>query len=346
MSEVVSDSSRPALAKSFTVAGRSVRIEAEDEWGLSLFERQFSATHFQPLPSDTDPARDAVITVFGEGSAPPPVPAGLETFEVALGGLCHTDGHTSILHTDDSIIRTGGDAFGGVEVWVGSTPRARELGALSRVVSAAMMTALRRCGLFEIHGAGVVEPSSGVGVLLVGPGGSGKSTLAAQLAAEGWGYLSDDSLLACANGTSVETHALRRHFAVTEPTLAAGGLAGLDPEQTEPLPLAPLKRAFEPQTVFPDRFLGACRPEALFFPVVTLEPESRTEPLPQFEAMSRLMKLYPWACYDRATAREHLDVLTRLVRQCESYELRAGRDLFGDAPRTARFISARLRGSR
>ena len=206
------------------------------------------------------------------------------------------------------------------------------------------MTALRRCGLFELHGAGLVEPESGGGLLFVGPSGSGKSTLATQLASAGWRYLSDDSVLLHARGPRVEALALRRQFAVTEPTVAAGLLGGFEELLHEPAPFDPLKRRFEPQEVFPEGFSESCDPRAVFFPVVTHEPGSSSRRLSQAETMRGLIRMCPWACYDRGAAAEHLSVLAALARQAAGFELRAGTDLLGGADYAAGFVRAAARG--
>jgi hypothetical protein len=202
----------------------------------------------------------------------------------------------------------------------------------------ASMTALRRCGLFELHAAGVVEPETGGGFLVVGPSGSGKSTLATQLASAGWRYLSDDSLLLRGSAELVEACALRREFAVTEQTVAAGVLEGFEELLKEPVPFDPLKRRFKPHAVFPRGFSESCAPRVLLFPLITNVPESRALRLTQAETMRRLLRMCPWACYDRPAAATHLGLLARLARQAAGFELRAGLDLLGDAEYSSRYL--------
>jgi hypothetical protein len=333
-------SERPALANSYTVAGRSVFITADDSWSAELFERHFAGWHFSRTVQALPPEASATISV--RVAPPPAIPDGLEVFEIASGGLCHTDGQVYYFENDGSIIRVGADGAPLVEVWVGENPSARRGAALARLVFNASMAAARRCGLFELHGASVVEPSKRAGVLFVGPSGSGKSTLTTQLAFAGWGYLSDDSLLLCSQGRVVEAHALRRAFSVAEPTINAAGLADFGNVLTEPLPFDPLKRRFDPRALFPEGFAESCVPAALFFPVVTGERLSRTEPLARTEVMALLLRMCPWACYDRPAAHEHLQVLSRLAQRCVAHRLLAGRDLFGNAGLTAEFIAARV----
>jgi hypothetical protein len=303
-------------------------VEAEDPESAELFRRFFAGWHFAHLEGMARPDPDATIRV--NTGAPPRAPAGLDSFETAGGGFCRTDGRTYIFERDGSAVRAVGGRRG-VEVWVGGGPASRERSALARLVFEASMVALRRCGLFELHAAGVVEPETGGGFLVVGPSGSGKSTLATQLASAGWRYLSDDALLLRGAGELVEACALRREFAVTEQTVAAGVLEGFEELLKEPVPFDPLKRRFKPHAIFPEGFSESCVPRALLFPVITNEPASRARRLTQTETMRGLLRMCPWACYDRPAAVTHLGLLARLARQAAGFDLQAGRDLLGDA---------------
>jgi hypothetical protein len=87
--------------------------------------------------------------------------------------------------------------------------------------------------------------------------------------------------------------------------------------------------------VFPRGFAESCRPDFIFFPLVSGEGETRINPMGKAEAMVRLLKLYPWAGFD-AAARTYLGFLERLLRQARCYVLSAGRDVLADpdfAPR-------------
>jgi hypothetical protein len=142
----------------------------------------------------------------------------------------------------------------------------------------------------------------------------------------------------------VEAWALRRAFAVTEPTFSASGLTRPESVEMNPVPFDPLKRRFEPQTLFPGGFIESCAPRALFFPVVTHEPSTRAEHLSQSATMARLLRMCPWSCYDRPVAREHLGLLSQLSRSCVAFDLFAGRDLMDNAAHTAALLAALMRG--
>src|SRR5437764_12684429 len=79
---------RPALAYSYAVAGRRVCVEVDETWAAELFDRHFSAWHFQRARDAAAPS--ATIRVFD--SSPPPLPFGLESFELTSAGRCHPDG--------------------------------------------------------------------------------------------------------------------------------------------------------------------------------------------------------------------------------------------------------------
>jgi hypothetical protein len=327
---------RPAFAETYAVAGRFICVETEDRESALLFRRYFGGWHVSTSESAGRAKADATIAVMS--GRVPDSPKSFEAFETAAGGICRTDGRTYFLESDGSVVRVRAESPGRVEVWVGSHPASRERAALARLIFDASMTALRRCGLFELHGAGLIEPLTGTGLLIIGPSGSGKSTLTTQLARAGWNYLSDDSLLLRDGGAHVLAHALRRVFAVTEPTVAAGLLDGFEELLTEPAPFDPLKRRFEPQEVFPQRFAESCVPRAIFFPVITQKTSSHARSLSQAETMRRLLRMCPWACYDRHAAKAHLGMLARLARQAEGFELLSGSDLIGDGAHVSSFM--------
>ncbi|HKG15378.1 MAG TPA: hypothetical protein VKB12_18810 [Pyrinomonadaceae bacterium] len=335
---------RPAFADSYAVAGRSICVEARDEPAAEAFRRYFEGWHVEKLTRAPTHEASARIVLHTNGE-PPRAPHSFEAFEVAGGGVCRTDGRTYFFDLDGSVVRVGSESPALVEVWVGSGREANDAAASARLVFNASMTAMRRCGLYELHAAGAVEPETGAGLLFVGPSGSGKSTAATQLAAAGWQYLSDDTLLLCDAGERVEARALRRVFAVSKPTTATRALAGREELLSAPAPFDPDKMRFEPESIFPSGFRESCVPRHIFFPVLTREPESGTRGLSQAEAMARLIRMCPWAGYDRPSARAHLGVLARLARQAESHELRAGTDLLGDPAHASDFFGARVRGA-
>ena len=331
---------RPVFADLYAVAGRFISIEAEDGQLAELFRHYFAGWHVTPVPGNNSIQPDVIIRVTADGDLPQPR-ADLESFEATEGGVCRTDASSYYFTRNESAVRAVSSEPPCIEVWVGNSAADRERAALARLIFNASMTALRRCGLFELHAAGVVSPT-GTGVLIIGPSGSGKSTLATQLTSAGWRYLSDDSLLLYQKDEQIEAQALRRVFALSVETFSAGRIENLDALELETVPLDPLKKRFEPRAVFPDRFVESCRPASLVFSRLTREAGSSALSLSRSETMARLIRMCPWACYDKPAAPEHLNLLAALARQARGHELLAGTDLFGDAEYASNYLRSQL----
>jgi hypothetical protein len=329
--------SRPAAPTFYEVAGRLLCVEAPDAADAVAVAGYFRDWYLTPAPTAPAAEPDAIININPAGEPPPP-PRGLESFRINQTDHCFTDGREYHLEIEGSRVRFGPGRARAVEVWPGEGAR---LGppALSQTVFNAFSAAMRRCGLFELHSAGVVEPLTGRCALVAGASGSGKSTLTLQLAAAGWGYLSDDVLLLSERAGRAEARPLRRVFAATETTVEAAGLGGRADGLLRP---ANLKLRFAPQAFFPGGLVESAQPEAIFFPVVTHEPESDAREITGAEALVRLLRMCPWACYDRPTSAAYLRVLSLLAKQCRAYELRAGTDLLADPRHAARLLAARL----
>jgi hypothetical protein len=227
-------------------------------------------------------------------------------------------------------------------VWLGTSAHARHRVAVINTLSYAVQAALRLGKLYVLHAAGVVEPSTGTGMIIVGNSNSGKSSLTIRLAGAGWHYLSDDMLVLAEENGLIDAWALRRIFSVSSASLANSNLSGLDAALGATVNSDPSKRKLEPRIMFPDRFVESCRPRVLLFPTLTGEAESRVEKLSSGEAMTRLIRQCPWASYDAGTAREHLRVLGLLAKQSNSYTLDAGLDLLEDSKRAPQLLASCL----
>jgi hypothetical protein len=229
-----------------------------------------------------------------------------------------------------------------VTVWL-KQPLAPENPVLPQIVSHALSAALRRCGVFELHSGAAINPATGKSILICGPSGSGKSTLTLQLAATGWSYLSDDVMLLSTEATKIRATGLRRFFALTKETAHGSGLPRVKELLGQGFEAGFGKRRLEPSDLFPAGIADECYPDIVFFPVITDQPVSRMRALSPAETMSRLIRLCPWSCYDRAVAREFLDALAKLVKQSVSFDLLAGSDLMGDPEYTSKFLSSPLK---
>ena len=274
---------RPAVANVYAIAGRSICVESPDKESADLFRHYFAGWHVSPVKEGKDRQPNATIVV-GTGT-PPTAPSHVQSFDVAEGGVCRTDNSTYFFENHGSVVTADGENPARVYVWIASSQRAREGRAIAQLIFNAAMTAMRRCGLYELHAAGVVAPA-GAGMLVIGPSTSGKSTLATTLASAGWQYLSDDSVLLSESNGEVVAHALRRVFALTEASRSVASNLALQSGATTVVPFDPHKRRFEPSVAFPRRFAESCVPAGLLFSRVTNEPETTVRELSPSETTS------------------------------------------------------------
>jgi hypothetical protein len=318
--EVVKDFDRPAFQRFYTVAGRLLFIRSSEQRLAKLVDQLFAGWLLRPVGfSEKQP--DVTITICSVASLPP-APPDLEHFEIAEGGHCYTDGDACYLDLGNCLMRVGGPAAMSVELWLSQVPNYPDA-SLARAISFAVCAGLRRCGIFDLHSAGVVEPEGNIGALIIGHSGSGKSTLTLQLAKAGWRYLSDDELLLSLADGEVEARGFRSFFAVAESIEAASGAT----RSANHARGWSAKVCFEPRSRFPFAYAERVIPHRLFFITVSGVAETRLTELSQAETMKRLIRACPWATYDKAIAAENLSVLSRLVRQSRSFDLSAGADL-------------------
>lgn len=338
--ELVSLSSVASISHSYTVAGQSVTFASADEMTAGKVARLITGWHFSALPHNPDSA--FLIRLSRE--EPPSIPRGRASFAVHHGECFVDDGFWD-LATSDSWMRVHPLAMRRIEVWIGSRTMQSPT-AFARILFYATQAALRQCGLFELHTAAVAPPDRDDGVLMIGASGSGKTTLAMRLTAAGWSNIADDLVLIRDGSPVAEAFAFRRVFAATEKTLEACPTPRLEEATREPNAFEPSKRRLDPEVLFPGKFLASCTPRILIFPRITGEPHTQIQSLAATSAWTRLLKMCPWASYDTAVARPHMNALSRLARQCTSFTLLAGTDLLYDAQAAPRLFETIERGAR
>jgi len=324
----------------YRVADQLIAVEAQDSWANQVIEKYFAGWYLTAEDQlSEEPA--ALAIVIRSKATPPRLPQDWQHFEIAGGGTCHTNGQISHITIEDSTVLIGAPGLAPVEVWINESSDVQSEG-LTRAVTYALSTALRRRRLFELHSAALIDPETGKGLLIIGPSGSGKSTLTVQLASAGWSFLTDDVLLLSNEDDVVRAWPLRRCFAVTAETFAAScvlktrtSLDYLKSQRDD-------KKQFVPHGVFADGFREHSVPKSLFFSRVSGAARSQVESLSPGETMTRLIRMSPWSCYDRTTAAAHLAALSALVRQSRAYSLLAGRDLL-DSGTAANLVASYLR---
>lgn len=326
-------SKRPPVSNIYEIAGRFLLFASPDGDLPSHLSQLLKELYFNPAGN---PVPDATIS-FQQCSFLPAIPEAHESFEVSDGGVCHTDGNTYLFDFDIGRVVINPSPSRRVDVLMRKEldlERAEHV----KVFNYAISSALRRCGLYELHSAAVIEPGTQKGVLFAGPSGSGKSTLTLQFAAGGWQFLTDDVLLLKEANRIVEAEPLRRAFAVTDKTLSVSGHRRLREAVTTSDQFDGSKKRLAPRDIFPGGFAPACTPASIFFPVITHRTGSTVRELSRSEALIKLVRLCPWACYDRGTGSDHLRVLGTLAKQCQSFELLAGQDLLDNPERVSGLV--------
>jgi hypothetical protein len=314
---------------SYLVAGRTVLIETSDEWAHRAVSEIFSAWFFNLIPPDNSREPNATIQIHCHPDLPS-FPSHLPGFAITNSGTCFTDESSYYLVFSDAMVVFGTGNKAKIDLWVTQPhgPSSRFVQLLSHALS----PALRRSGIFEIHSAGVIPPQSKSAVMIAGASGSGKSTLTTQLARSGWDYLSDDILVLTAVGEELHLHAFRRFFALTDETLAAVHLGAVK------TPAVDSKHRVIPQDHFRRAPVETAVPRAIVFPTIIERGDSQIRALTPGETMSRLLRLCPWASYDKGTSVEHLRVLGRLANSSSGFDLLAGPDIMNDSHLTARMF--------
>ena len=325
---------RSAIGSVFEIAGRFLLFESNgaDVPGLAEF---LDAHYYTAVHPSACPAPDATIR-WKLQDPPRQLDGAFQQFEISGGGLGSTDGRTCMFDFQNACVVAHGEQPRRLEVLMRRVLDLRTLDDL-QVVNYAISTALRRCGLFELHSGAVVNPQNQRGVLLAGSSGSGKSTLTLQLVASGWRYLTDDVLFLKPDGVAFKAYPLRRTFAVTQSTVEASGNRVRDVFAGNEW-FEGTKKSFTPHEIFPETFLPECEPRAVFFPTITEEDQSVVRPLTPSETMIQLIKLCPWSCYDPVTSADHLHALSSLARQCAGFVLLAGKDVLRDPARASELV--------
>ncbi len=316
----------------FGIGDHVFLVDCLDDWS-ALAVSKLIATWFITTSFADTTVPDCTIRVRC-GASVPRVPIGLEKFDVADGGVCHSDGETIYLDLDGSLIVIRPLAGPDVEVWI-RKPYDLSSRMLAQILSQALGAAWRRCQLFLLHSAGVTPPGRNRALLIAGESGSGKSTLTFQLAKVGWGFLSDDSMLLTSGPHGVKARGLRKFFALTPNTMSAVQLETASVGPTTSV----FKRRVMPEEFFPEGQIKSAPVGGILFPVVTNQPESRLKRLAPTETMARLLRLCPWACYDKPTAGANLKLFGRLAQEAPAYDLLAGNELLGNPALTAELVS-------
>ena len=321
----------------YELGGRFLHVNNSDESvalsGRSFFQEFYLRSVSVPESTTAD------CTIDLKSEDPPSIPRGLREFGIQRG-VCFSDGRRIILRVDGSQIQVEPVSPGRVTVWFGQSNHAKHRIAVINVLSYALPAALRRCGLYEVHSAGLIEPTTGAGFLLIGDSNTGKSSLSIRLISSGWKYLTDDMLVVKDNGSAVEALALRRLFSIEPSSISVAGLTEINSALGTPVNSNRNKRRLEPDDVFPGRFEAVNTPRVLCFLSIAKTKESAVKIISHSDAMVRMIKHCAWSSYDETGAAGFLKVLGRLVGQSNCFELSAGSDFLDDRTLVAELLAS------
>src|SRR5688500_1091249 len=162
---VLAVQSQASITKYYTVGERLLAFQFNTEAAARVAEEFIGGMYFAPCTPRA--ARFVHCTVKIYDDEPPPLPPDWESFDVPRG-KCYPNGEEHYLDIDESRIAVYPAAARLVCVWLGTTAHARHPVAIINTLSYVVQSALRRSGLYVLHAAGVVEPKTGTGVVVVG----------------------------------------------------------------------------------------------------------------------------------------------------------------------------------
>jgi len=309
----------------YSLHGITLGVEQQGEIAGFDLSGLLADLSFVRAPSATRTAGFQLAVSAPERSAAPPKSA-REVFRYdGLRGLADAEGF--YLTLGPSLFRVGAR-----QAQVTLTPEFFDNSSLlqQQFWAFGVLRLLRPMGVFGLHAAGVVSPA-GTGVLVVGSSGSGKSTLTVDLINQGWAYVGDDAVLLREKGGQVEVLALRKPFSMAEHK---------ELDRFGPGPSKKQKSRIDMREVYPDQFVPVFVPNVILYPEITGRPESRLLPLDAAPALQRLLEQSGPQFFVRATMDRHMDVLSRLVRQCAHYELHSGLDLYRNPVKLISLLAA------
>jgi hypothetical protein len=327
-----------SIVSLYHVAGRLLQVRSENEEVDRRVRKYISGLHINP--AEVSPQIESQVCLDCYAPGPKGKPFGQERFAVPHGE-CFVTGDSYLIDIEGWQVSFGAEDPRKVVLTFGESGYGNDRWNRLTAISYAIQAVLRRGELFDLHAAALACSETNIGVLIVGPSGSGKSSLSVRLAGSGWKYLSDDIVIAYADGPQVFVSGLRRPMTVT-PSSISSALPGMPSGMFEPLPEDPDKVRVDPSECFPGLYADRTAPSLIMFSHVTDSPRTSVRQLTQTESMTRLLKLCPWATYDPLSSRPFISVLTSLVRQTRSFDLFAGRDIYNDSEYTSRLISSYL----
>lgn len=302
-----------------TLAYKGATPFENEEAGASDIELVF---HLEDdLPCLSEEARllreqDHQIEVFGEGGA---------------YYLRHPD---AVVHISPEAQRVEGHVRRGLAV-----RRADQPPTLFYLLIVSLVVLLQRRDIVVVHAAALARNDRGV--LLIGHSGSGKTTTAFNLVRQGWGYLSDDTLLLRRRGGRVEALPFRKEFCIL-PEMAAR-FPELRDADWPPSLSNPAKWSIDMGALYGAPRVVQCEPALLLFTGVEADEPTRLQPMSDKEAFVRLV--YQTALHltrDAHSDQLHMRMLRDLIAQTSAHSMLLGRDVLEQPDRLDALVAGVL----
>lgn len=274
--------------------------------------------------SEAEGQEEVPIDLDFVGEAPSQVPGAVRIADYDYGisafrsetQILLSNGRSTVL-----IFPSGGSAKAYLDPETQEHPDAVRVATTLLVIG--LLVLLRYRQAFPLHAAMLTRVDAGV--LFAGPSGSGKSTMAYSLVRQGWGYLSDDTILLRPGGRVIEAFPFRRNFGLHEfgvVPITDGIIHGDSLDES--------KRLISMEQSFPGQAVSRSIPRVIIFPEIVNRSVSTLVAVEKREVMHRLMSQSALLMLEPKLARGHLDVLSQLISQTNHYRLLAGRDLEDD----------------
>lgn len=186
---------------------------------------------------------------------------------------------------------------------------------------------LRRQNTHLLHANGVIAPTHGVGVLLIGGSGAGKTTLGLSLIQAGWHYVSDDTVMLHGYDTGlVNAYAFRQGFSCTAQT--ASYWPKLVAKTNTGIVLNRGKGWLDIQSLYPKSFVSACQPRLLLFLRRTEQYHSRLISLDVTQTFTAMLdQPHAGILIEHTKVGSLMTCYQTLVRQSRGFYFDAGQDV-------------------
>jgi hypothetical protein len=190
---------------------------------------------------------------------------------------------------------------------------------------------LKQLQMFNIHTAALAH--NDIGILFPARARSGKSTITLSMLKAGFNFLSDDICFVQKNSSNLLLLGFPEPIKILEKTIKMfPELSFLLKSQDCKL----FKKSLPVERVFPHSIQRQAIPRFLILPQIISSAHSELQPISKTDA---LVELIPQSLMvaNKNIVKQHLEILTQLVDECQCFRLKAGQDVL-DIPKLIKDI--------